>query len=56
MNINQEIVELLCWEKKYKKGDLAIWQKRINTHSCPRSLNTIDPPPACESRNLDDSW
>lgn len=52
----EEIAELLCWEKKYEKGDLAIWQKRINTRSCPRSLNTIDPPPACESVNPDDSW
>ena len=52
----EEIAELLCWEKKYEKGDLAIWQKRINTRSCPRSLNTIDPPPACESGNPDDYW
>jgi len=52
----EEIAELLCWEKKYEKGDLAIWQKRINTHSCPRSRDTIDPPPACESVNPDDSW
>jgi hypothetical protein len=52
----EEIAELLCWEKKYEKGDLAIWQKRINTHSCPRSQNTIDPPPACEAVNPDDSW
>ena len=52
----EEIAELLCWEKKYEKGDLVIWQKRINTHSCPRSQNTIDPPPACEAVNPDDSW
>lgn len=52
----EEIAELLCWEKKYEKGDLAIWQKRINTHSCPRSRDTIGLPPACESVNPDDSW
>ena len=25
----EEITEILCWEKKYEKGDLAIWKKRI---------------------------
>lgn len=25
-----EIAKLLCWEKKYEKGEIAIWQKRIN--------------------------
>jgi hypothetical protein len=52
----EEIAELLCWEKKYEKGDLAIWKKRINTHSCPKSQNTIDPPLAYEAINPDDSW
>ena len=52
----EEIAKLLCWEKKYEKGDLSIWKKRINTRSCPRILNTINPPPTYESGNLDDSW
>ncbi|KAH9296001.1 hypothetical protein KI387_039589 [Taxus chinensis] len=52
----EEIAELLCWEKKYQKGDIAIWQKRINTQSCPRIQNNIEPPPACESVNPDDAW
>uniref|UniRef100_A0A0D6QUP7 Methyltransferase n=1 Tax=Araucaria cunninghamii TaxID=56994 RepID=A0A0D6QUP7_ARACU len=52
----EEIAEILCWEKKSEKGDIAIWQKRINRNSCPRSRNTLDSPPTCESVNPDDAW
>ncbi|KAK1326382.1 putative methyltransferase PMT2 [Acorus calamus] len=30
----EELAKLLCWEKKYEKGDLAIWRKKINDRSC----------------------
>lgn len=30
----EEIAKLLCWEKKYEKGEIAIWQKRVNDKSC----------------------
>lgn len=33
----EELAELLCWEKKYEKGDIAIWRKKINANSCKRS-------------------
>uniref|UniRef100_A0A6P4BCQ6 Methyltransferase n=1 Tax=Ziziphus jujuba TaxID=326968 RepID=A0A6P4BCQ6_ZIZJJ len=47
----EEIAELLCWEKKYEKGDIAIWRKKINAKSCRRkSVNT------CATENADDVW
>lgn len=52
----EEIAEILCWEKKYEKGDIAIWQKRINRESCPRSRYNLEAPPACESVSPDDAW
>uniref|UniRef100_A0A5B6YKW6 Methyltransferase n=1 Tax=Davidia involucrata TaxID=16924 RepID=A0A5B6YKW6_DAVIN len=47
----EELAELLCWEKKYEKGDIAIWRKKVNAKSCRRKSANI-----CESRNSDDVW
>lgn len=47
----EELAESLCWEKKYEKGDIAIWRKKVNDKSCKRNSATI-----CESRNADDVW
>ncbi|XP_047340811.1 probable methyltransferase PMT14 [Impatiens glandulifera] len=47
----EELAELLCWEKKYEKGDIAIWRKKINAKSCRRKSATI-----CEARDADDVW
>ncbi|GMP58278.1 hypothetical protein CsSME_00021998 [Camellia sinensis var. sinensis] len=33
----EEIAKLLCWEKKFEKGETAIWQKRVNADSCRRT-------------------
>ncbi|XP_047340458.1 probable methyltransferase PMT14 [Impatiens glandulifera] len=46
----EELAESLCWEKKYEKGDIAIWRKKINDKSCTRKSTNI-----CES-NDDDVW
>ncbi|PON51823.1 putative methyltransferase PMT [Trema orientale] len=47
----EEIAESLCWEKKYEKGDMAIWKKKVNTKSCRRkSLNV------CQVDDADDVW
>ncbi|GAV80866.1 Methyltransf_29 domain-containing protein [Cephalotus follicularis] len=47
----EELTESLCWEKKYEKGDIAIWRKKVNDNSCQRkSANT------CESNDADDVW
>ncbi|KAL1371033.1 hypothetical protein HN51_001260 [Arachis hypogaea] len=47
----EELAESLCWEKKYEKGDIAIWRKKINAKSCLRKS-----PNLCDSDNADDVW
>ncbi|XP_010441570.2 PREDICTED: probable methyltransferase PMT14 [Camelina sativa] len=48
----EEIAKSLCWEKKYEKGDIAIWRKKTNDRSCdrPSSLKT------CKGKDTDDVW
>ncbi|XP_010275323.1 PREDICTED: probable methyltransferase PMT14 [Nelumbo nucifera] len=46
----EELAELLCWEKKYEKGDLAIWRKKVNAESCHRKSANF-----CVSAD-DDVW
>ncbi|KAE9445541.1 hypothetical protein C3L33_22561, partial [Rhododendron williamsianum] len=47
----EELAELLCWEKKYEKGDIAIWRKKVNAKSCRRKSVNI-----CEAKDADDVW
>ncbi|GAB4857758.1 hypothetical protein Ancab_015666, partial [Ancistrocladus abbreviatus] len=47
----EELAEQLCWEKKYEKGDIAIWRKKVNAISCRRKSANI-----CESEDADDVW
>ncbi|KAG5039889.1 hypothetical protein AAZX31_05G067800 [Glycine max] len=47
----EELAESLCWEKKYEKGDIAIWRKKINAKSCKRKS-----PNVCGLDNADDVW
>ncbi|KAI4372412.1 hypothetical protein MLD38_010649 [Melastoma candidum] len=47
----EDLAELLCWEKKYEKGDTAIWRKRINDRKCRRNSTSI-----CRSRDADEGW
>ncbi|XP_059641767.1 probable methyltransferase PMT14 [Cornus florida] len=47
----EELAENLCWEKKYEKGDIAIWQKKVNAKSCQRKSANI-----CDSMDTDDVW
>ncbi|KAM7530944.1 hypothetical protein LguiB_034354 [Lonicera macranthoides] len=47
----EELAELLCWEKKYEKGDIAIWRKKVNTKSCQRNSAKI-----CQAKDADDVW
>nr|XP_029120018.1 probable methyltransferase PMT2 [Elaeis guineensis] len=50
----EELAEMLCWEKKYEKGDIAIWKKEVNADACHRrkdlSVRT------CKTANSDDVW
>lgn len=50
----EEVAKRLCWEKKYEKAEIAIWQKRMNADSCPGRSNSRDS--MCESTNPDDAW
>ncbi|KAL9326789.1 hypothetical protein ACSQ67_007434 [Phaseolus vulgaris] len=45
----EELAESLCWEKKYEKGDIAIWRKKINAESCKRKSSNL-----CDLANADD--
>ncbi|MED6220777.1 hypothetical protein PIB30_048181 [Stylosanthes scabra] len=46
----EDTAKLLCWEKEYEKGDIAIWRKRLN-------CSQLDTRPAvCESTNVDHVW
>ncbi|XP_038686865.1 probable methyltransferase PMT14 [Tripterygium wilfordii] len=47
----EDLAKLLCWEKKYEKGDIAIWRKRVNDKSCRKNSENI-----CKSRDADDVW
>ncbi|PRQ18647.1 putative S-adenosyl-L-methionine-dependent methyltransferase [Rosa chinensis] len=47
----EELAESLCWEKKYEKGDIAIWKKKANTKSCKRESVNI-----CRTKDADDVW
>ncbi|KAI4315160.1 hypothetical protein L6164_028001 [Bauhinia variegata] len=47
----EELAESLCWEKKYEKGDIAIWRKKINAESCKKQSANL-----CKSDDPDDVW
>lgn len=49
----EEIAESLCWEKKYEKGDIAIWRKKTNGKSCDRSSSSVK---TCKGKDTDDVW
>ncbi|KAL3817941.1 hypothetical protein ACJIZ3_003846 [Penstemon smallii] len=47
----EDLAESLCWEKKYEKGDIAIWRKKENDKSCKRKSANF-----CQSSDADDVW
>ncbi|KAK9080454.1 hypothetical protein SSX86_000212 [Deinandra increscens subsp. villosa] len=49
----EEIAKLLCWQKKYEKGDMAVWRKRINKYDCQERESHVT---MCESTSVDDIW
>nr|DAD31238.1 TPA_asm: hypothetical protein HUJ06_010089 [Nelumbo nucifera] len=51
----EEIAKLLCWEKKYEKGEIAIWRKSLNAESC-RGRQDDSRANICASKNPDDVW
>ncbi|KAL3582404.1 hypothetical protein D5086_016736 [Populus alba] len=51
----EETAKLLCWDKKYEKGEMAIWQKRVNADSC-RARQDDSRATLCKSADVDDVW
>ncbi|MED6170090.1 hypothetical protein PIB30_027555 [Stylosanthes scabra] len=49
----EDTAKLLCWEKKYEKGDTAIWRKRLN---CSRLDTRSATAAVCKSTNSDHVW
>lgn len=47
----EEIAKFLCWEKKYEKGDIAIFRKKVNAKSCKRKSADM-----CKTEDADDVW
>lgn len=47
----EELAEFLCWEKKYEKGDIAIFRKKVNAKSCQRKSAAM-----CKTEDADDVW
>ncbi|XP_057519180.1 probable methyltransferase PMT14 [Amaranthus tricolor] len=47
----EELAEQLCWEKKYEKGDIIIFRKKINAKSCKKKPQNV-----CEAQDPDDVW
>lgn len=50
----EELADLLCWEKQYEKGDIAIWKKSINDNSCKRKNDSSVG--MCKAEGVDDLW
>ncbi|KVH88137.1 putative S-adenosyl-L-methionine-dependent methyltransferase [Cynara cardunculus var. scolymus] len=48
----EEMAKLLCWEKKYEKGETAIWRKRVNEAYCQERNSHVT---MCQSTNADDT-
>ncbi|XP_048226436.1 probable methyltransferase PMT2 [Ricinus communis] len=51
----EEFAKLLCWEKKYEQGEMAVWQKRVNAESCA-SRQDNSQATFCKSADSDDVW
>ncbi|CAN1321570.1 Probable methyltransferase PMT2 [Linum perenne] len=51
----EETAKMLCWDKKYEKGEIAIWQKRMDGDSC-HSKQDKSRVTLCKSSDPDDVW
>lgn len=51
----EDVAKLLCWDKKYEKGETAIWQKRVNAESCPGRQDDSKVT-FCKAADPDDVW
>ncbi|XP_075495068.1 putative methyltransferase PMT2 isoform X3 [Primulina tabacum] len=51
----EEVAKLLCWEKKSEKGEIAIWQKTMDSDSC-RAEQENSGVTFCKPEDADDVW
>ncbi|KAK6159965.1 hypothetical protein DH2020_003346 [Rehmannia glutinosa] len=51
----EEVAKLLCWEKKSEKGEIAIWQKTMDSAAC-RAKQESSGATFCKSEEADDVW
>lgn len=51
----EDMAKLLCWDKVSEKGEMAIWQKRVNADSCRRAQDNSQAT-MCKSVDPDDVW
>ncbi|CAN4100420.1 unnamed protein product [Withania somnifera] len=49
----EEMAELLCWEKKHEKGEIAIWRKRVSNEYCRERDSRVT---LCESSDAENIW
>ncbi|XP_020239781.1 probable methyltransferase PMT2 [Cajanus cajan] len=49
----EDTAKLLCWEKKYEKGEIAIWKKALHSDDCGEQDAK---PTMCDTTNSDDVW
>ncbi|PAN48365.1 hypothetical protein PAHAL_9G377800 [Panicum hallii] len=50
----ENIAEMLCWDKIYEKEDIAIWQKKANSHLCHQMNGHASK--MCKAQDADDVW
>ncbi|KAK7304618.1 hypothetical protein VNO77_42502 [Canavalia gladiata] len=48
----EDTAKLLCWEKKFEKGEIAIWRKRLHYDDCKEQ----DQPTMCRTTTSNDVW
>ncbi|RCV43708.1 hypothetical protein SETIT_9G315200v2 [Setaria italica] len=50
----ENIAKMLCWDKIHEKEDIAIWQKKVNSHSCHQMSGHASN--MCKVQDADDVW
>lgn len=50
----ENIAKMLCWDKIHEKEDIAIWQKKANSHSCHQMSGHATS--MCKVQDVDDVW
>ncbi|KAG8383091.1 hypothetical protein BUALT_Bualt05G0148500 [Buddleja alternifolia] len=51
----EEVAKLLCWDKKSEEGEIAVWQKTMDTNSC-RTAQENSGATLCKSEDIDNVW